>query len=148
MGRHLSDAQIESVCREILVREPQVSIRRLRAVLRERYGSAGRNERLVAMWRRLHEPAGVRLAPGEEDRGRLLARVAAAEERTRLAEAREQQHQDRWASDVYQLREALALAKQQRSTDTFLHQRYHEALVKVAQLEQRVKELEARLRLV
>jgi hypothetical protein len=44
---------------------------------------------------------------------------------------------------VHELREALRVAKANRGEGSLIHQRYHDALVKIAQLERRVVELEA-----
>jgi hypothetical protein len=143
MGARLTDPQIELVCREVLARESVSSVRMLRAALRARFGRVGRSERIASIWRRMSRPDVGSEWLGDDERMRLLARVGAAEERTRLAEEREQGHQDRWASEVYELREALRVAKAQRGDGSLVHQRYHDALVKIAQLERRVGELEA-----
>jgi len=143
MGAHLTDPQIELVCREVLARENAASVRVVRSALRDRFGRVGRSARVASIWRRMSRPDDFSDPLGNDERGRLLARVAAAEERTRLAEEREQRHQDRWAVEVHELREQLRVAKANRGEGSLIHQRYHDALVKIAQLERRIAELEA-----
>jgi hypothetical protein len=107
MALKLTDRQIETLCLEVLAREEAPSGRLLRRALRERYGAVGRTDRVYAVWRQLIRGEN---APGvvtDEERNRWAARIAAAEQRARLAEEREIKHQDRWASEVYELREQL-----------------------------------------
>ena len=107
MALKLTDGQIEILCREVLARESAPSGRMLRRALRERFGAAGRTDRVYAIWRRLSLGENEQSPTTDVERQRWMARVAAAEERARLAEEREIKHQDRWASEVYELREQL-----------------------------------------
>lgn len=107
MTLKLSDRQIEILCLEVLAREEAPSGRLLRRALRERYGAVGRTDRVYAVWRQLSRGENAPSAVTDEERNRWAARIAAAEQRARLAEEREIKHQDRWASEVYELREQL-----------------------------------------
>lgn len=107
MPAKLSNGQIEMLCREVLAREASPSGRSLRRALRERYGAVGRTDRIYAIWRRLTVGENALGAVTDAERHRWTVRIAAAEERVRLAEEREIKHQDRWASELYELREQL-----------------------------------------
>jgi hypothetical protein len=107
MALRLTDRQIETLCLEVLAREEAPSGRLLRRALRERYGAVGRTDRVYAVWRHLSRGENAPGAVTDEERNRWAARIAAAEQRARLAEEREIKHQDRWASEVYELREQL-----------------------------------------
>ena len=105
----LTNGQIEILCREVLARESAPSGRMMRRALRERFGASGRTDRVFAIWRRMSRGVGAGEGGGvtDEERQRWQARVAAAEERARLAEEREVKHQDHWAGEIYELREQL-----------------------------------------
>jgi hypothetical protein len=107
MALKLTDGQIETVCREVLAREDSPTWRLLRRSLRDRYGAVGRTDRVYAVWRQLSRGENVPGTVTDEERNRWTARIAAAEQRAQLAEEREIKHQDRWASEVYELREQL-----------------------------------------
>jgi hypothetical protein len=151
MHRKLTTAQIEQTCRALAARNPHLSGRALRAELRERFGAVGRADRVFAIWRAvtgerprstgaLHDPALMASAHLVEERAQ------AAEERANLAEERERAHQDHWASEIHALREQLRRVRQPASESGFVHQRYHEALMKIAQLERQIASLQGRLR--
>jgi hypothetical protein len=107
MAAKLTDGQIEMLCHEVLAREAAPSGRSLRRALRARFGVVGRTARIYAIWRRLTGPENVVEAVTDAERHGWAVRLAAAEERVRLAEEREIKHQDRWASEVHALREQL-----------------------------------------
>jgi RecA/RadA recombinase len=130
---------MEAVCRELMAREGRVTVRRLQAELLARLGAKGRGQRVLALCRRLGAaaesvPADVGGVSAASVRG-WAARVEAAERRAALAEAREQQHQDRWANDVYALKQQLEQLKQRVHVTTAVHQRYIDALVVINQLQ-------------
>jgi hypothetical protein len=130
MNRRLSDHSIRSTCRELLKGSGQVSGRRLRRELRERFGYAGRTARVFAIWREetvAESRPPVSNAP--EDTADLQRRLAAAEAhaaenltRAERAEYREMAHQDHWALQIDRLREQLreqpALVAQVRALET------------------------------
>jgi hypothetical protein len=140
MPLKLTDGQIELLCREVLAREAAPSGRSLRRALRERFGAPGRTERVYAIWRRLCRGENVESAPTDPERQRWMARIAAAEERARLAEERETTHQDRWASDVYELREQL---RAQRGTlaSGVSHDAYHRVHQELLQVRSELERL-------
>jgi hypothetical protein len=122
MNCRISETSLRSVCRELLNGDAKVSHRRLRAVLRERFGASGKTSRVLAVWHDESE----RLARARFERDRPphpeltsdvqelqlrleQAQVTAEQMRARaeIAELREQSHQDRWALEVDRLREKL-----------------------------------------
>jgi hypothetical protein len=107
MPLKLTDGQIEILCGEVLARELAPSGRFLRQALRDRYGAVGRTDRVYAIWRRLNAGDQAPDPVTDPERHRWMVRIAAAEERARLAEERETKHQDRWASELHALREQL-----------------------------------------
>jgi len=115
MNRRLSDANIRATCRELLVAQKPVSGRRLRRVLRERFGAVGKTQRVFQIWREESSPPATQ-APARvsADVAELQSRVAAAERtaaetlaRAERAEYREQAHQDKWATEIDRLRQQV-----------------------------------------
>jgi hypothetical protein len=127
VNRKLTDQDIEATWRalELQFGHP-VSGRQLREALRARFGTPGRTDRVFAIWRNLSEQQ--RRAALEPSVAELLRRMeaaeasareamqakAAAEARADLAENREMAHQDRWAHEIYELRQEVERLKQQR----------------------------------
>lgn len=143
MPAKLTDGQIEMLCREVLARETAPSGRFLRRALRERFGAVGRTDRIYAIWRRLHAGENVPSAVTDAERHRWMIRIAAAEERARLAEEREIKHQDRWASELYELREQLRTRPGTLATGVShdVYRRAHQELLQVrGELEQLKRE--------
>jgi hypothetical protein len=126
VNRKLTDQAIEATWRTLISQHGQVSGRQLREELRRRFGTPGRTERVFEIWRALSERQ--RRAALEPSVAELLQRMeaaeaatlealrakAAAEARAELAESREIAHQDRWAHEIYELRQELERYKQQR----------------------------------
>jgi hypothetical protein len=118
MNRKLTDRQITAVCRELFARDPATSGRAVRAELKHQFGSAGKTDRVFAVWRTLRtESAGsaARDAPITEGLKRQVAELEvrihdavvareAAEQRALMSEAREIAHQDRWGHEIHALR--------------------------------------------
>jgi hypothetical protein len=108
------DHHIRDTCRELMA-AGRVSGRALRRALRERYGAAGKTDRVFQVWReeteRKSEGARPQLpADIAELQRRLIAAAEAAKEnlaRAERAELREQAHQDRWAVEVDRLRQEV-----------------------------------------
>ncbi len=108
------DHHIRDTCRELMA-AGRVSGRALRRALRERYGSAGKTDRVFRVWReeteRKSEAARPQLpADIAELQRRLIVAEGAAKEnlaRAERAELREQAHQDRWAMEVDRLRQEV-----------------------------------------
>jgi hypothetical protein len=138
----LTDGQIELLCREMLAQEALPSGRLLRRALRARYGAVGRTDRIYAIWRRLYGGDNPQGAVTDPERHRWTVRIAAAEERARLAEEREIKHQDRWASELYELREQLR-ARQGTLASGVSHdvyRRVHQELLQVRGELERLKQ--------
>jgi|SRR5450631_548442 len=116
MNQLLTDTVIRKTCRELLVRNPRVTGRELRQVLKQQYQAVGKTERVFRIWReeQTAQAEAGRAVPMTFDQQQILERLRAAEtaaEQNRLraerAELREQAHQDRWAAEVDQLRQAV-----------------------------------------
>jgi hypothetical protein len=122
MNVRISETRLRGVCQELLRLEGRVTHRRLRNVLRERFGAAGKTTRVLRIWREESERL-VSTKLGTDRLGysdlptdvvELQDRLAEAEVlsnqmriRAELAELREQSHQDRWMLEIDRLREAL-----------------------------------------
>jgi hypothetical protein len=123
MNQKLSDPMLHRACRELLTTNPGLSGRQLRALLRERFGSPCRTERVYALWRLIRaEQARVVAADNAlPDRSELVRQIEQArrrmeeleaalldaEQRALRAEERERIHQDRWAREIDTLRQQL-----------------------------------------
>jgi hypothetical protein len=118
MNRKLTDEQISAAFDSLRNAGQGVSVRALRAALRERYGAAGKTARVYALCRNLRQPP-VPEQPLIEDLRRqlLLAEqgLSAAIGRAQRSEARELAHQDRWAAEIHTLREAVEQLKGERT---------------------------------
>jgi hypothetical protein len=116
LNQRLTDNAIRKTCRELLATSPRVTGRELRRVLKQKYQAVGKTERVFRIWREeqnAQAEAG-RAVPITLDQQEILERLTGAEtaaEQNRLraerAELREQAHQDRWAAEVDQLRQAV-----------------------------------------
>jgi hypothetical protein len=108
------DHHIRDTCRELMA-AGRVSGRALRRALRERYGSAGKTDRVFRVWREETERKSEATRPQlPTDIAELQRRLVVAEEaakenlaRAERAELREQAHQDRWAMEVDRLRQEV-----------------------------------------
>jgi hypothetical protein len=108
------DHHIRDTCRELMA-AGRVSGRALRRALRERYGSAGKTDRVFRVWREETERKSEATRPQlPTDIAELQRRLVGAEEaakanlaRAERAELREQAHQDRWAVEVDRLRQEV-----------------------------------------
>jgi len=107
----LPDTAILAVIDELRGQNAVLTGARLRDELARRHGLRGGVTRL---YRLLHQAAQPRPAPDPAaplrltgDVAELQAQLAAALERARLAEHREEHHQTRWAGEIHALREQL-----------------------------------------
>jgi hypothetical protein len=142
MPAKLTDGQIEMLCREVLSREAAPSGRFLRRALRERFGAVGRTDRVYAIWRRLTAGDNGVSPVTDVERHRWMVRIAAAEERVRLAEEREIKHQDRWANELHALREQLRTRQGSLATGVShdAYRRVHHELLQVRGELERLKQ--------
>jgi hypothetical protein len=117
MNRKLSDQQIRSTYESLSRCGELVSGRTLRMALRTKFGASGKTARVFAICRSLQrpaisEPADIAAlrreleaaergrAHAEQERDQALARAV-------LSEERELAHQDRWANQIYELRQQM-----------------------------------------
>lgn len=121
MNRKLSDQQIRSTYESLSHHGRAVSGRALRAALRAKFGAAGKTDRVFAICRSLRAPA----PPEPADINALRRELQAAEEgraqaqqerdqalaRAVRSEERERAHQDRWANQIYELRQQVESLK-------------------------------------
>ena len=116
MNQLLTDRAIRQTCRELLHKNARITGRQLRRTLKDRFDASGKTERVFKIWREevaAKEEQG-RASALPPDTAELLRRLAEAEaaatenrHRAERAELREQAHQDRWATEVDQLRQAV-----------------------------------------
>lgn len=121
MNRKLSDQQIRSTFQRLSNGSQSVSGRALRAALRAQFGAAGRTDRVFAICRSLRTPdvrasaevLELRQRIEAAEQGRALAERARdqALARAERSEARELAHQDRWANEIYELRQRVEQLK-------------------------------------
>jgi hypothetical protein len=116
MNTRLTETQIRRVCVELLALDPNVSGRKLRRELLDRFGAVGKTERVFEVWReearkaRLDAETNSLPADIRELQERLkLAEAAAAQNlaRAELAEYRERAHQDHWALEIDRVKREL-----------------------------------------
>jgi hypothetical protein len=129
MNLQLSEQRIRATCRDLVLQQGSVSVRRLCEELRARFGAVGKTTRVFRIWREECVPAAAlpsRTSPLDTVllQKRLEAMEAAAAEnlqRAELAEFREQAHQDHWAAEVDRLRQAARSQPDQAATIRALH---------------------------
>jgi hypothetical protein len=123
VNQKLTNDELTQACRELLSKRPGLSCRRLRILLRERFGCSCRTERIYALWRSIRteidqhlseraEPSTVEeeLTRNRQQIATLETALVDAEKRALRAEERERVHQERWAREVYDLRQQLTAA--------------------------------------
>lgn len=155
MNCKLSDAQISATCSELFAANAALSGRGLRAELQQRFGCAGRTDRVFAIWRSQRDERQSETGDSQQQAA-IWARLAAAEgrvralegerdraqERAKRSEARELAHQDRWANEIHELRATVQrlqgdelLRRRLEERVLQLHRERHELQVKLAQLQ-------------
>lgn len=130
----LPDTAILELINELRGRHPVLTGTLLRTELERRHGARGGVSRV---YRLLHEATSPRPAPPPSSSNSVSAdpqtELAAALERARLAEHREEAHQARWAAEIHQLREQVRT----------LHHAAHRLPILEAELQDRSRELAA-----
>ena len=127
VNRKLTDDELTRACLDLLSKHPSLSCRRLRILLRERFGCACRTDRVYAVWRSIRaelesrysgaaEPStlDLELIQAREQIATLETALFDAENRALRAEERERAHQDRWAAEIHELRQQLQHSRQWR----------------------------------
>ena len=144
MPLKLTDGQIEILCRDLIARHhAPLSVRALRRALRERFGACGRTERVFAIWRRLTRPDTPSTHVTDDERQHWQARLTTAEQRARLAEERETAHQDRWASEVVELRTQLRERQGRVPIAGVSHEAYHRIHAELLRTQNELAQLRA-----
>ena len=127
VNQKLTDDQLARACLDLLSKQPSLSCRRLRILLRENLGCACRTDRVYTVWRSIRseiesrysgaaEPStlDLELIRAREQIATLETALFDAENRAVRAEERERAHQDRWAAEIHELRQQLQHSRQWR----------------------------------
>jgi len=116
MNQLLTDRAIRQTCRDLLSQHSRITGRQLRRALQDRFDASGKTERVFKIWReeiaaKAEEGRAPSLPP---DTAEIIRRLSEAEsaatenlQRAERAELRERAHQDHWAIEVDQLRQAV-----------------------------------------
>jgi hypothetical protein len=148
----LPDATILELIDELRAQHAVLTGTRLREELQARHGSPCGVSRI---YRLLHQAAQPTRPPDpsptlpsnlKTDVAELQAELAAALERARLAEHREEAHQDRWAGEIHRLREEAHGYRDASHRLRVLEQDVLDRSRELASAYLRIAELEARLR--
>ena len=146
----LQDAEIQQVIDELRARRGTVTGLDLRAELQRRHGHRGGVARIYRLlqWRvALPLPAPAPPAPlPSGDIAQLHAELAAALERARLAEHREEAHQSRWAGEIHALREQVRASGVNTHRLAVLEADLRDRCRELAAAYHRIADLEAQLR--
>ena len=143
----LPDAAILALIDELRGQQAVVTGTRLREELAHRFGFRGgvtRIYRLLAQATTPH-PAPPRPAPAAGSEG-LHAELAAALERARLAEYREEAHQARWANEIHELRDQVRTFKEAARRLPLLEAELQDRSRLLAAAYKRIADLESQLR--
>ena len=143
----LPDAAILALIDELRGQQAVLTGARLREELAHRFGFRGgvtRIYRLLAQATTPH-PAPPRPAPAAGSEG-LHAELAAALERARLAEYREEAHQARWANEIHELRDQVRTFKEAARRLPLLEAELQDRSRLLAAAYKRIADLESQLR--
>lgn len=111
----VADAEIRRTIERLTKTVGRVTTRSLRAELKRSFGHFGNSERVHRLLRTARDEARRRQAPDYELRAALEQALNDAQHwkaRAELATHRERVHQDKWAQEVYELRQALRDARE------------------------------------
>ena len=142
----LSDATIESICRELLQARRRVTLRQVTEELRRRYRACGKNARVARILREVAERMAVPSGAGAPDTEIVRLRealrqaqhqAAASIARAELSEERERAHQDLWAD-----RFAARSEENERRVAAAIQRHEREISEQQLRLHQRIAELE------
>ena len=146
----LPDATILELIDELRAQHAVLTGTRLRDELVRRFGHRGGVTRLYRLLHQAAQPQPTRPPDPPPtlpvDVAELQAGLAAALERARLAEHREQAHQDRWAGEIHALREQVRGQHDASHRLRVLEQDVLDRSRELASAYLRIAELEARLR--
>jgi hypothetical protein len=145
----LTDAAILSLIAELRAQHAVLTGTRLRDELIRRHGSPCGVSRIYRLLHQATHPqpaSPVTVPPGTGDIAELTAQLAAALERARLAEYREESHQTRWAGEIHRLREEVRTLGDASHRLRVLEQDVLDRSRELASAYLRITELESRLR--
>ncbi len=145
----LPDAAILSLIAELRAQHTVLTGTRLRDELIRRHGSPCGVSRIYRLLRQATQPqpaSPIAVPPGTGDIAELTAQLAAALERARLAEYREESHQTRWAGEIHRLREEVRTLGDASHRLRVLEQDVLDRSRELASAYLRIADLEARLR--
>jgi hypothetical protein len=149
----LPDAEIQRVIDELRTQRGTITGLELRAELQRRHGHRGGVARIYRLLQRpvtLPRPAPAQVVPSAPlpsgDVAQLQAELAAALERARLAEHREEAHQARWAGEIHQLREQVRALHRAAHRLPLLEAEIQDRSRELAAAYRRIADLEAQLR--
>ena len=145
----LPDAAILAVIDELRGQHAVLTGTRLREELARRHGLRGGVSRLYRLLHQANHPQPAQPTPvptATGDIAELQAQLAAALERARLAEHREEHHQTRWAGEIHRLREQVHALGDASHRLRVLEQDVLDRSRELASAHLRIAELEARLR--
>ena len=146
----LPDATILNLIAELRAQHAVLTGTRLRAELARCHGTPGGVTRIYRLLDQAMQPQPARppdpppALPVEV--AELQTELASALERARLAEHREQAHQDRWAGEIHRLREQVHALGDASHRLRVLEQDVLDRSRELASAHLRIAELEARLR--
>jgi hypothetical protein len=144
----LPDAAILELIAELCGQQAALTGTTLRAELQRRYGFRGGVSRIYRLLQMATAPRAAPLpspAPRSADAD-LHAELAAALERARLAEYREEHHQARWAGEIHQLREQVQLLREAAHRLPQLEREVQDRSRELAAAYRRIADLESQLR--
>ena len=146
----LPDATILELIDELRAKHAVLTGTRLREELAARHGSPCGVSRIYRLLHQAAQPQPTRSPDPPPalpvDVAELQAQLAAALERARLAEHREEAHQDRWAGEIHRLREEAHGYRDASHRLRVLEQDVLDRSRELASAYLRIAELEARLR--
>jgi hypothetical protein len=144
----VDDNAIREAINGLTRRGARITARSLRAELKRRFGRVGNSVRVHRHLQIQRAVADREDAPDAKLRAELALVVADAnawKRRAELAEHRERAHQDKWAMEIHQLREALRAARAALPTANARSDEYLKLYNDRERLKSRVVELERRL---
>jgi hypothetical protein len=144
----LPDTAILELIQELRGQHAVITGTRLRTELERRFGSRGGVSRIYRLLREATapRPAPASSSPAPPTSPDPPSELAAALERARLAEHREEAHQARWAGEIHQLREQVRTLHRAAHRLPLLEAEIQDRSRELAAAYRRIADLEAQLR--
>lgn len=144
----VGDSEIRGAIERLAGGGARVTTRQLRAELKRSFGHFGnsvRVHRMLQMSRRQQEQRASPEFEFEESLARAAQNAAEWRKRAELAQHRERVHQDKWATEIYELRQALQEARKAIPSANSRSAEYLKLYADRERLAARVAELEGQL---